>query len=88
MAGRRPCEVRMDLSRLEALTSAKKLCRTLDSAPSSQARAQAIFSELSRAEGWSTKEQEEIATFGRWLFTRPPPTALKARIQKLIAALR
>lgn len=77
----------MSASRLEALASAKKLCRTLDSAPSPHARAQTIFSELRKAGGWSGQEQDEIVAFGTWLSARPPPAALKARCQQLIARL-
>ena len=77
----------MGASRAEAMSSVKKLCRTLDSAPSPHARARVIYNELSRAEGWSAKEESEIAAFGQWLSTRPPPTTLKARALQLINGL-
>jgi hypothetical protein len=72
---------------LEALASARTLCRTLDSAPSPHARAQAIFAELHRAEGWPPRARDEIDAFGHWLSTRPPSISLKARTRQLIAAL-
>lgn len=71
----------------EALASAKQLCRTLASAPSPQARAQAIFADLARAEGWAPTQEAKIREFGRWLAERPPPAKLKERCQQLLAAL-
>ena len=71
----------------EALASAKQLCRTLDSAPSPHARAQAIFAELARTEGWTPQQEAKIREFGTWLAERPPSSALKARCQQLLAAL-
>lgn len=71
----------------EALASAKQLCRTLASAPSPQARAQAIFADLVRAEGWTSAQEARIREFGMWLAERPPPAKLKERCQQLLAAL-
>lgn len=77
----------MTVSRFEGMASSKKLYRTLESAPDPHRRAQAIYSELIRAEGWARKDEEKILAFGAWLGTRPPPSALKDRCRQLFAAL-
>jgi len=77
----------MTISRTEALASARKLCRTLMSAPAPQIRAQTIFAELARAKGWTPAHQALIAAFGEWLASRPPPSALKTRCEALLAAI-
>lgn len=41
----------------EALTTARKLCRTLASAPLPQVRAKEIFQTLARARGWSPDQE-------------------------------
>uniref|UniRef100_B0T6J8 Uncharacterized protein n=1 Tax=Caulobacter sp. (strain K31) TaxID=366602 RepID=B0T6J8_CAUSK len=86
-AGGRHLESTMTISRPEALASAKKLCRTLMSAPLPQVRAQTIFAELVRAKGWDPAHQDLITAFGEWLASRPPPSALKARCEALLAAI-
>lgn len=77
----------MSVDSREALASAKQMCRTLASAPSPQARAQAIFVDLARTEGWTPKQEAKIREFGTWLAARPPPAKLKERCQELLAAL-
>ena len=77
----------MIVSRPEALASARKHCRTLMSAPIPQVRAQALFATLVRAEGWTPAQQTLIVAFGEWLASRPPPSALKARCEALLAAI-
>lgn len=77
----------MIVSRPEALVSARKLCRTLMSAPVPQVRAQAIFAELARAKGWDPAHQALIAAFGAWLASRPPPSVLKSKCEALLAAI-
>ncbi len=77
----------MTVSRPEALASARKLCRTLMSAPVPHVRAQTIFAELVRAKGWPSAHQTLITAFGEWLASRPPPSALKARCEALLAAI-
>lgn len=71
----------------EALASAKQLCRTLASAPSPQVRAQTIFADLTRIEGWTPAQEARIREFGNWLSERPPPAKLKERCQQFLAAL-
>jgi hypothetical protein len=74
-------------SRLEAIGVARKLCRTLASAPDPQKQAQTLVSVLLRAEGWGPAAEREITAFASWLATRPPPTDLRLRSQRLIKAL-
>lgn len=85
--GDRQLESSMTISRPEALASARKLCRTLMSAPLPQVSAQTIFAELVRAKGWDPAHQDLITGFGEWLASRPPPSALKARCEALLAAI-
>lgn len=85
--GDRQLESSMTVSRPEALTSARKLCPTLMGAPLPQVRAQTIFAELVRGKGWDPTHQDLIMVFGEWLASRPPPSALKARCEALLAAL-
>jgi hypothetical protein len=74
-------------SALEALASARKLCRLLGSAPDPQRQGQSIAAVLLRAEGWSPAAEARITAFSEWVAGRPPPTALKPRLQALIKAL-
>lgn len=75
----------MSLSRDEALSAAKKLLRTFDSAPDPQNRARQIYSELNHAEGVSKAERDAIDAFGAWLGQRPRVAELKPRCQGLLA---
>ncbi len=77
----------MTTGRIEALASARKLCRGLTSAPSPQARARELFQLLSRANGWETSEALAIAEFGAWLESRPAPGGLKGRCEQLLNQL-
>jgi hypothetical protein len=77
----------MATNRSEALTGARKLCRTMASAPLPQARARELFQVLIRARGWSSAEEAAIAELGAWLDTRPAPSALKDRCEKLLGRL-
>jgi hypothetical protein len=77
----------MTTSRTEALATARKLCRTLMSAPSPQARARELFHLLSRAQGWKAPEALAIAEFGAWLEERPAPGGLKGRCEQLLSQL-
>ena len=77
----------MTTSRIEALASARKLCRGLASAPSPQTRARELFHLLSRAEGWEASEARAIAEFGAWLEGRPAPGGLKGRCEQLLSRL-
>ena len=77
----------MTESRAEAIASAKRNYRTRASAPAPQTRAQAIYAELARADGWTPADEVQILAFGAWLATRPPPSALKDRCKALLAAL-
>ena len=47
----------MPTPHIEALTTARKLCRTLASAPLPQVRAKEIFQTLARARGWSPDQE-------------------------------
>ncbi|HEY2660668.1 MAG TPA: hypothetical protein VGI79_13165 [Caulobacteraceae bacterium] len=78
----------MSLSRGEALTAAKKLLRTFDSAPDPQGRARQIYSELCRAEGMTNGEHNAVEAFGAWLDERPRPSELKPRCQGLLLRLK
>ncbi|NQE61396.1 hypothetical protein [Caulobacter sp. RHG1] len=71
----------------EAVSQARKLCRTLASAPLPQARAKDLFQILARARGWSPAQQDQILAFGQWLDTRPAPGAIKAQCDRLLEAL-
>lgn len=74
-------------SRTEALADARKLCRTIASAPAPDARAREIFSALYRAEGWTPSQARKITEFGGWLNGRPAPEGLKARCEELLKGL-
>jgi len=77
----------MSTSITEAQTLARKLCRTLASAPLPQERAKQVFQTLARAQGWSLAQEKEIIAFGDWLDTRPAPGAMKERCERLLNAL-
>lgn len=71
----------------EALAHARKLCRTLASAPLPQVRAKEVFQTLVRAHGWSAAQEQEIIAFGKWLDSRPAPGAMKDRCERMLNAL-
>lgn len=77
----------MDMERLEALTAARKLIRTLDSAPNPLRQAQAAVAALMRTGPWTPSAERQIRELATWLAARPPPTALKSRCQAVLKAL-
>lgn len=77
----------MDLEKTEALTSARKLIRTLDSAPNPLAQAQTAAATLLRSGPWPPEAERKILDLAQWLATRPPPSALKARCKAILKAL-
>jgi len=77
----------MSLGHVEALYSARQVCRTLASAPVPQARCREIFGLLVRAEGWSPGQERQITTFGAWHDERPSPGALKPACEELLTKL-
>lgn len=77
----------MEQTRAEALAAARKLVRTLDSAPNPQRRAQAAVAALVRSGPCPPAAERQILDLAAWLADRPPPTALKARCQALLRSL-
>lgn len=78
----------MSVDRVEALATARKLLRTFDSAPEPRRQARSIYGELSRSDGWSERQHDEIEAFGAWLLGRPPILELRPRCEQLLAKLR
>jgi hypothetical protein len=77
----------MTIEMREALTAARKLIRTLDSAPHPLQQAQAAIATLMRCGPWPAAAERGILELANWLATRPPPTALKARCQAVLKML-
>ena len=77
----------MDATRLEALTTARRLIRTLESAPNPLQQAQTAVTTLVRARGWRPDEEHAILEVATWLAQRPPLEALKPRCQRLLRRL-
>ncbi len=77
----------MDSARAEALTTARKLVRTLDAAPNPLQQAQAAVAVLLRATGWPGGHERKILELADWLAQRPPPATLKARFRSLLETL-
>lgn len=77
----------MSASRQQALVEARKLVRTFAAAPDSKRRAQAVLSELKRADGWPPDAQREIDATDSWLREGPPVSALEARLRGLLTRL-
>lgn len=77
----------MDMERREALTAARKLIRTLDSAPNPLQQAQAAVAALLRFGPWAPAAERQILELATWLATRPPPTAVKSRCQAVLKGL-
>lgn len=75
------------MSREEALYSARKLLRGFAAAPDPRQHAQRLYGDLSRAVGWSAREEAEISALGAWLQTRPAHVALKPRCAAVLAQL-
>jgi hypothetical protein len=77
----------MQGERAEALAAARKLIRTLDSAPDPLRQARAAIAGLLRSGPWSPAAERQILDLAAWLAARPPPTALRARCQAVLKAL-
>lgn len=73
--------------RSEALNTARRLCRALESAPDPARQAQAIATSLLKVGGWTHAGQGQLIAFTDWLQSRPPPSSLKARCRALLTAL-
>lgn len=71
----------------EALSHARKLCRSLSSAPDPRQRVREIISALVHGEGWSTADETAILAFVQWLDARPSAALLKPRCEALLASL-
>jgi hypothetical protein len=78
----------MSDGREQALTDARKLVRTLGSAPDARARARAVVSELRRADVWSAAELRKVDAVDAWLRTSPPVTDLQPRLRALLTAMQ
>lgn len=76
------------IGRGEALANAKRHLRGFAGAPDPRRHAQALFSGLARAEGWSKAEQEAIAALGLWLQDRPDIATLKPHCEAVLGKLR
>lgn len=77
----------MSGDREQALVEARRLVRTFGSAPDARRRAQAVVSELKRADGWSPSAKREIAAVDSWLQSAPSLGALEPRLRALLAQL-
>jgi broad specificity phosphatase PhoE len=74
-------------SRQQALVVARQLVRTFGSAPDPRRRAQAVMSELRRADDWSAAGLQGLEVADAWLRTLPPVTALQPRLRELLIHL-
>ncbi len=77
----------MDLARADALTAARKLIRTLDSAPNPLQQAQAAIAGLMKSGPWAPATERRLLDLAAWLAARPPPNALKPRCQAVLKTL-
>lgn len=77
----------MSGSRHEAITAAKRLLRSLASAPDPRRRARALHAELADADDWTAADRQTIAALGVWLHDNPPLDALRARCGDVVAKL-
>ncbi len=77
----------MSTSRQEAMTTAKRLRRTLGSAPDPYRQACALHAALAAAEGWSAGARREIDSFGVWLKDRPRDAVLRAKCDGVLEHL-
>lgn len=74
-------------SRQHALVVARQLVRTFGSAPDPRRRAQAVMSELRRADDWSAAGVQGIKAVDAWLGGLPPVSALEPRLRDLLVRL-
>lgn len=72
----------------EALLAARKLLRGFSGAPDPRKHAHRLYSELTRAAGWTAAEEAEIIALGRWLQGRPGQEVLRAHCATVLAKLR
>jgi hypothetical protein len=77
----------MDGKRNEGVAVARKLVRTLDSAPDPQRQAQVAVAGLLRCGPWDPAAERQILDLAAWLATRPPPSTLKLRCQAVLKRL-
>lgn len=77
----------MSGSRQQALIVTRQLVRTFGSAPDPRRRAQAVMSELRRADDWSASGRQGIEAADAWLHTLPPVSALEPRLRELLTRL-
>ncbi len=77
----------MPSCRQDATAAARKLLRTLASAPEPRKRAREIYLELAGARDWSASERDEIQMFGDWLQSYPATDQLRLGCEKIIASL-
>jgi hypothetical protein len=75
-------------SRNEHVGAARKLLRTLSSAPNPRVRASEIVRELARIEGLSSAEQTALAEMRTWLAQLPNVGLLKGHCDALVARFR
>jgi hypothetical protein len=71
----------------EALFHARKLCRSLGSAPDARQRVREIISTLLHGEGWSPADEKAIMAFTQWVDTRPSVALLKSQCEALLTSL-
>ncbi len=74
----------MSASRQQALADARKLARTFAAAPEPRRRAQAVISELKRAEGWSVTAQRALDAADMWVRSNPAVATLEPRLRELL----
>jgi hypothetical protein len=77
----------MSIGRSEVLAAARRLLRTLASAPDPKRHARSIYSELAHGQGWSHAEQDKIDALGAWLQGTPSLGDLRPRCEKILADL-
>lgn len=75
-------------TRSEHLSAARKLIRSMPSAPDPRSRASEIVRELARVEGSSPDERVALSEMKAWLGERPAVGQLKPRCEALLARFR
>jgi hypothetical protein len=74
-------------SRVEALTTARRLMRGFSSAPDPRRQIQQIHNALVHGEDWAPQQKALILAFGTWLGGRPGLGELRPRSEALLAEL-
>jgi hypothetical protein len=77
----------MTTTKTEAVTRARKLCRSLGSAPDPRQRVREILNALLHGDGWSDAEERAIHEFAQWVETKPSTALLKPRCDAILALL-